>query len=629
MNDKVDTVDKLDKVVKKRPAALRKRSGKPRGVKSEKEAAPVVLCLICAEDIVFSAIAPCNNTTCHKCCLRQRALYKKRTCLVCRTEHAVVVVADRVLPEDTRYDDIVNTSAPFNAEHGLQFTSSAAESTTLALLDILCPDCHVEFSRFGQLNDHVRTHRGRQFCDICALHQCAFVSELRLYTPKELQRHVAGGDTRGFSGHPRCNFCRNKRFYSADELAVHVRDRHERCYLCDQHSPAPGDYYCDYDDLYEHFRRNHYVCLVPLCVEKRFVVFAEDLNLAAHMLREHGEVVSKLGRLVVGTSAVGFLGRLSTVPAATPRVDIDTQCRRLEERAKHYLHGDETALIRFLLLHQTLKAKKMSAQDAVAQLREIFAKTSHEDLALLVHEMVCLFPPHLDQGVQLQAAFDRTRPVPQPALHNHFPALGSSSKASPMLSEPAWGGSLRPKTHDMLFPALAKPQRPISPVIKNAPIRYTTVKEKPAVRPVVSVRSFQQKPKAFQPSYLERPESQPPSQPPSAQALAESKASTIRSSSAFPALGSGSGASSRSQSPSTSTAPSSTLSDKQFPALAKKKRPIIPPVKPVPAAPTTWDLGLIAPEPRRETDWGIPIVNKKTEKLRLKQERAKKKMSTD
>ncbi|RKP31522.1 hypothetical protein METBISCDRAFT_13854 [Metschnikowia bicuspidata] len=610
MNDKVDTVDKLDKVVKKTPAALRKRSRKPRGVKSEKEVAPPVLCLICAEDIVFSAIAPCNNTTCHKCCLRQRALYKKRTCLVCRTDHAIVVVADRVLPEDTRCDDIVNTSAPFNAEHGLRFTSSVAESATLALLDILCPECHVVFPRFSQLNDHVRTHRGRQFCDICASHQCAFVSELRLYTQKELQRHVAGGDTRGFSGHPRCNFCRNKRFYSADELAVHVRDRHERCYLCDQHSPAPGDYYCNYDDLYAHFRRNHHVCLVPLCVEKRFVVFSEDLNLAAHMLREHGEVVSKLGRLVVGASAVGFLDRLSTVPVATPRVDIDTQCRRLEERAKHYLHGDEPALIRFLLLHQTLKAKKVSAQDAVAQLREIFAKTFHEDLALLVHEMVCLFPPHLDQGVQLQAAFDRTRPVPQPALHNHFPALGGSSKASPMLSEPSWGGSLRPKTHDKLFPALAKPQRPISPVIKNAPIRYTTVKEKPAGRPVVSVRIFQQKPKAFQPSYLERPH-------------------TIRSSSAFPALGSGSGASSRSQSPSTSAAPSSTLSDKQFPALAKKKRPIIPPVKPVLAAPTTWGLGLTAPEPRRETDWGIPIVHKKAEKLRLKQERAKKKDSTD
>lgn len=576
-----------------------------------------VQCIICAESILFSAISPCNNTTCHRCCLRQRALYKKNTCLVCRTDHDDVIISELILPEEVKYADFVAPSQGLTAsEYGLHFTSEQAMQETLSLLEMKCIECSAVFARFGQLNDHVKSaHGGRQYCDICASHQRAFLSELTLYTHKELEKHINDGDRKGFKGHPRCRFCRNKRFYSDDELTIHIRDRHERCYLCDQDHYVLHDYYRNYDDLYSHFKARHYVCLIPLCVEKRFVVFREDLDLTAHMLKEHGGIMSKNGRLVVGASSVSFQLQLSTVPMRGPALDFDTQRRRLDERAKHYLHGNTDDLATFKKIYQSFKAKKISALDLVHQCKNLFKGTDYQDMALLVHEMVQLLPSHNDQGAQLQAAFDAARPKTEPIVQNHFPVLGGTSSLSHVFTNLSWGGNSRPLLRDELFPTLAKPSRSNSPIIQNGPVRYVTVKKKPAPesRPIMSIKNFEAKPKVFTPTYLEKP---------------VAKSNML----AFPLVGLGSNSktnsqvSSRSQSPSISLKSVSLtkLSDAQFPALEKKKKSTIPPVKPIPKPSATWNLGLAAAEPPKKEDWGIPIIDKKAEKLRLKQERMKK-----
>lgn len=579
------------------------------------------LCIICAEPIVFSAISPCNNTTCHRCCLRQRALYKKTTCLVCRTEHDDVVISDQVLGDDVRFLDMVLSSRSLSSqEYGLHFTSEKAKNSTLRLLEMTCIECSDTFARYGQLNDHVKgAHGGRQYCDICASHQRAFVSELKLYTHKELERHINDGDKKGFKGHPRCRFCRNKRFYSDDELMIHVRDRHERCYLCDQDHYVAHDYYKNYDDLYSHFRALHHVCLIPLCVEKRFVVFREDLDLTAHMLKEHGGMMGKNGRLVIGATSTSFQLHLSTVPMrGGPPVDIDTQRRRMDERAKHYLHGNAENIAEYKRIYQSFKSKKLSPLDVVSKYQKLFKETEYLDLALLIHEMIQLLPGHSDQAVQLQAAFEAARPKSVSVVNNHFPVLGGSSSSSHVFTNQSWGGISRPQGNEELFPALSKPARSNSPVVQNAPIRYVTVKKKPATatRPVVTISSFQAKPNTFKPTYLDK-------KPAKANSLA------------FPTLAlSSSSSRSSSQVPSRSLSPSISvknavlpkLSDDQFPALAKKKKSTIPPVTPIPKPSATWNLGLATPEPLvPQQNWGIPIFDKKAEKLRLKQERANKK----
>lgn len=42
------------------------------------------MCFICADPVIYSAIAPCNHVTCHICALRMRALYKNKACAHCR-----------------------------------------------------------------------------------------------------------------------------------------------------------------------------------------------------------------------------------------------------------------------------------------------------------------------------------------------------------------------------------------------------------------------------------------------------------------------------------------------------------------------------------------------------------------
>lgn len=42
------------------------------------------VCFICASNVIYTAVAPCNHRTCHICALRLRALYKSRACAHCR-----------------------------------------------------------------------------------------------------------------------------------------------------------------------------------------------------------------------------------------------------------------------------------------------------------------------------------------------------------------------------------------------------------------------------------------------------------------------------------------------------------------------------------------------------------------
>jgi len=88
-----------------------------------------------------------------------------------------------------------------------------------------------------------------------------------------------------------CDICKT-RYYSDDELFVHCRDNHEKCFLCERTSGVP-QYYKDYAELNLHFRKDHFMCSDRNCLEKRFIVFPTELDLKAHQLSEHGNDLSK------------------------------------------------------------------------------------------------------------------------------------------------------------------------------------------------------------------------------------------------------------------------------------------------------------------------------------------------
>lgn len=158
-----------------------------------------------------------------------------------------------------------------------------------------------DFAGLGwpDLHRHVRSTHNKKMCDLCTRNKKVFTHEHELFADKELERHMRHGDDQpgavdqtGFKGHPLCVFC-GSRFYDDDKLYEHCRSRHERCFLCDREDPRQPHYYRDYNSLEEHFRKDHYLCPDRECQEKKFVVFASEMDLKGHQLSEHADSLSK------------------------------------------------------------------------------------------------------------------------------------------------------------------------------------------------------------------------------------------------------------------------------------------------------------------------------------------------
>lgn len=171
---------------------------------------------------------------------------------------------------------------------------------TILLLRYNCPDgdCDVACLGWPDLHRHVRAVHHKKICDLCSRHKKVFTHEHELFTDQELNKHMRKGDDNpgaidqsGFKGHPECGFCR-QRFYGDDELYVHCREKHERCFICDRRGGQP-QYYVDYNSLELHFRKDHFPCMERACLDKKFVVFASEMDLKAHQLEEHGDTLSK------------------------------------------------------------------------------------------------------------------------------------------------------------------------------------------------------------------------------------------------------------------------------------------------------------------------------------------------
>lgn len=164
-----------------------------------------------------------------------------------------------------------------------------------------CPDpsCDVACLGWPDLHRHVRSVHHKRMCDLCTRNKKVFTHEHELFTDKELERHMRKGDDNpgavdqsGFRGHPLCGFC-GERFYGDDELYVHCRERHERCFICDRRDGRQPQYYVNYEALEIHFRKDHFLCPERECLEKKFIVFPTEIDLKAHQLEEHGNTLSK------------------------------------------------------------------------------------------------------------------------------------------------------------------------------------------------------------------------------------------------------------------------------------------------------------------------------------------------
>ncbi|ETS88282.1 hypothetical protein PFICI_02110 [Pestalotiopsis fici W106-1] len=259
------------------------------------------VCFICASPVIHQSVAPCNHRTCHICALRMRALYKNKECAHCRTAAPYVIFTDDATK---RFEDYSNGAPDITTTDdniGIRYNKEDIVGDTVLLLRYNCPDTECDFAGLSwpDLHRHVRSTHHKKMCDLCTRNKKVFTHEHELFAEKELERHMRHGDDRpgavdqtGFKGHPLCAFC-GQRFYDGDKLYEHCRNKHERCFLCDREDPRQPHYYIDYNALEQHFKKDHYPCMDRECQEKKFVVFASEMDLKAHQLSEHGSSLSK------------------------------------------------------------------------------------------------------------------------------------------------------------------------------------------------------------------------------------------------------------------------------------------------------------------------------------------------
>jgi hypothetical protein len=229
-----------------------------------------------------------------------------------------------VTEESKRYDefhswgDDLGSGYVYREDCGMHFPKDYYDTVVLPLFGYRCgmPDCDFDQSELyvteekdsenskqkkegrqvkkrltnlEALKSHLRTTHGRTLCDLCIVNKRDFVSKLGRFTPEGIKIHLTkgDGDTTGFTGHPLCEFCRPLRFYDIVKLHEHLNKEHYKCHICDKMG-KPNQFFKDYPRLETHFDRAHFMCHDRQCLEARFVVFENEIDLRAHENSVHG-----------------------------------------------------------------------------------------------------------------------------------------------------------------------------------------------------------------------------------------------------------------------------------------------------------------------------------------------------
>ncbi|KAH0826958.1 hypothetical protein J3R83DRAFT_4616 [Lanmaoa asiatica] len=204
---------------------------------------------------------------------------------------------------DTDFSSYTPDAIPYkDAKLAIFFETEDMMEETLILLRFNCsdPECDYTAPGWGDLKLHARAVHGKMLCDLCIRSKKVFAHEHALYPPNVLPLHLPSIPHRlgkqpvkePIEGgiHPLCAFCREC-FFSDDELYVHMRERHEECFLCKQNE-IRDQYFQNYESLELHFSQAHFACMNTVCQAQKFVVFNSELDLKAHQVEVHGADMS-------------------------------------------------------------------------------------------------------------------------------------------------------------------------------------------------------------------------------------------------------------------------------------------------------------------------------------------------
>ncbi|KAI6138107.1 hypothetical protein BKA82DRAFT_4250547 [Pisolithus tinctorius] len=272
---------------------------------SQTEVSDAAVCFICAEPVKYYSVSACNHRTCHVCALRLRALYKRLDCTFCKEQQVTVIFTSSPNALFSSYtpNDIPHKDSKLS----IHFETVDMMEETLVLLRYNCPDrdCDYTGTGWGDLKIHVRATHDKMLCDLCLRFKKVFAHEHTLYPPNILPFHLPSKLHRSHKQqqpkepveggiHPLCEFCREC-FFSDDELYVHMRERHEECFIC-KRNEIRDQYFHNYECLEQHFTQAHFACPSPMCQAQKFVVFGSALDLKAHQVEVHDAEMSSRDR---------------------------------------------------------------------------------------------------------------------------------------------------------------------------------------------------------------------------------------------------------------------------------------------------------------------------------------------
>uniref|UniRef100_A0A8C2PXN2 RING-type E3 ubiquitin transferase n=2 Tax=Cyprinus carpio TaxID=7962 RepID=A0A8C2PXN2_CYPCA len=244
-------------------------------------------CVLCCQDIDMFAVGKCDHPVCYRCSTKMRVLCEQKYCAVCREQLDKVVFMKKPEP----FAALHIHQYQCEKKYDIYFADGKMYAQFRKILLHECPQCPEPkvFSKFEELEQHMRKQHELFCCKLCAKHLKIFSYERKWYNRKELARHRTQGDPDDTShrGHPLCKFC-DDRYLDNDELLKHLRRDHFFCHFCD--ADGAQEYYSDYQYLSEHFRESHYLCEEGRCSTEQFThAFRTEIDYKAHKAAAHSK----------------------------------------------------------------------------------------------------------------------------------------------------------------------------------------------------------------------------------------------------------------------------------------------------------------------------------------------------
>ncbi|XP_027004257.1 E3 ubiquitin-protein ligase ZNF598 isoform X1 [Tachysurus fulvidraco] len=245
------------------------------------------VCVLCCQDIDIFAVGKCDHPVCYRCSTKMRVLCEQKYCAVCRVELDKVIFVRKLQP----FPAVTPHEYQSERKYDIYFADGKIFAQFRKILLSECPQCPEAkvFSKFEELEHHMRKQHELFCCKLCAKHLKIFPYERKWYNRKELARHRTQGDPDDTShrGHPLCKFC-DDRYLDNDELLKHLRRDHYFCHFCD--ADGAQEYYCDYRDLSDHFRERHFLCEEGRCSTEQFThAFRTEIDYKAHKAAAHSK----------------------------------------------------------------------------------------------------------------------------------------------------------------------------------------------------------------------------------------------------------------------------------------------------------------------------------------------------